>query len=86
MKLPDDIKDFLPRYLTEESTQVLLQQIDDYAKEGTTDKVYAYPLSNDETIYQGDGICDLPIFQYKLRWKRLCCNKICPLYNIIKYL
>ena len=50
MKLPDDIKDFLPRYLTEESTQVLLQQIDDYAKEGTTDKVYAYPLSNDETI------------------------------------
>ena len=44
MKLPDDIKDFLPRYLTEESTQVLLQQIDDYAKEGTTDKVYAYPL------------------------------------------
>ena len=48
MKLPDDIKDFLPRYLTEESTQVLLQQIDDYAKEGTTDKVYAYPLSNDE--------------------------------------
>lgn len=66
MKLPDDIKEFLPRYLTEESTQVLLQQIDDYAKEGTTDKVYAYPLSNDETIYQGDGICDLPIFQYKL--------------------
>ena len=66
MKLPDDIKDFLPRYLTEESTQVLLQQIDDYAKEGTTDKVYADPLSNDETIYQGDGICDLPIFQYKL--------------------
>ena len=29
MKLPDDIKDFLPRYLTEESTQVLLQQIDE---------------------------------------------------------
>ena len=52
MKLPDDIKDFLPRYLTEESTQVLLQQIDDYAKEGTTNKVYAYPLSNDETIFQ----------------------------------
>lgn len=61
MTLSEDIKKFLPQYLTEESTQVLLKELEAYCVDGTTNKVYSIPPHEDKTIYQGDGISNLAI-------------------------
>ena len=61
MTLSEDIKKFLPQYLTEESTQVLLKELEAYCVDGTTNKVYSIPPHEDKTIYQGDGISNLVI-------------------------
>lgn len=57
--LSDEIKRYLPQYLSAKSTQELFEQLDQFPTDGTKDTVYTSALRWDGNLYQGDGIADI---------------------------
>lgn len=60
MKLSEDIKLYLPKYLSYESTKGLLQEIKNFPN-NINDIFYTDRLKNDEILFQGDAIKNLPV-------------------------
>ncbi|MEZ4840231.1 MAG: hypothetical protein R2821_01580 [Flavobacteriaceae bacterium] len=60
MSINDDIKLYLPKYLSEESTKKLLKEISDFPK-NLSKSLYTSNLKNEKIIFQGDGIRDVYI-------------------------
>src|SRR5690554_1947291 len=60
MKLSEDIKLYLPKYLSYESTKRLLQEIKNFPN-NINDIFYTDRLKNEKFIFQGDAIKDLPV-------------------------
>lgn len=58
--ISDDIKLYLPKYLSEESEKELFQGIRDFPK-NLSSRFYTGRLKGTEIIYQGDGLRDLSI-------------------------
>lgn len=56
----DDFKYHLPRYLTEESTKNLFEEIKKFP-ENIDNRIFTTKLKNEKTVFQGDGINDLPV-------------------------
>ena len=60
MNLSDDIKQFLPKYLSPESSQKLFAELEQFPG-NINDSLYSYSLIEDQDVFQGDGIRNLPI-------------------------
>lgn len=60
MNIYEDIRLYLPKYLSEESTRKLLQEIADFPN-NHDGSFYTNRLQNDNIIFQGDAIRGLPI-------------------------
>ncbi|RNC65704.1 hypothetical protein [Proteiniphilum sp. X52] len=60
MNIYEDIRLYLPKYLSEESTKKLLREIADFPNilDGS---LYTNRLQNDNIIFQGDAIKELPV-------------------------
>jgi len=56
----DEIKKYLPKYLSQEATEKLFQDLKDFP-ENIHKRLYGDILENENDIFQGDGIIDLPI-------------------------
>lgn len=54
--LSEEIKRFLPQYLSSSSKKELFEQLDSFPTDGTKDTIYTSALRNDHHIFQGDGI------------------------------
>jgi hypothetical protein len=59
MNLRDDIRIYLPKYLSEESTKELIKNIGEFP-DNISNSLYTHTLNND-TIFQGDGLKSLKI-------------------------
>ena len=55
----DEIKKYLPKYLSREATEKLFQDLKDFP-ENIHKKFYGNVLNNENDLFQGDGILDLP--------------------------
>ena len=56
----DDFKYHLPRYLTEEATKNLFEEIRNFP-ENIDGRLYTLKLNKENTIFQGDGIKNIPV-------------------------
>jgi hypothetical protein len=56
----DEIKKYLPKYLSQEATEKLFQDLKDFP-ENIHKRLYGNILENESDIFQGDGITNLPI-------------------------
>lgn len=59
----DDFKDYLPKYLSEESTKKLLTSLNQFP-ENIDQRLFTNYLENEKLIFQGDGVCELPYYDY----------------------
>jgi hypothetical protein len=58
----EEIKDYLPRYLSETSIQKLFEELKSFP--GNIDsRMYTSALENEPEVFQGDGIKDLLVFE-----------------------
>lgn len=53
----DEIKTYLPQYLSAESQRILFEELRQFPH--NMDRLYSHPLSEDAVIYQGDGLRDM---------------------------
>jgi hypothetical protein len=60
MRSLDDFKYHLPRYLTEESTKHLFEEIRNFP-DNIDGRIFTTRLKDEKTIFQGDGISNLPV-------------------------
>lgn len=60
MNLTDDIRIYLPKYLSEESTKELIKDIGEFPN-NISKSLYTNALDNKYTIFQGDGLKSLKI-------------------------
>jgi hypothetical protein len=60
MNLRDDIRIYLPKYLSEESTKELLKNIGEFP-DNISNSLYTNALENNYTIFQGDGLKSLKV-------------------------
>lgn len=56
----DEIKKYLPKYLSQEATEKLFQDLKDFP-DNIHKRLYGDVLENEKDIFQGDGIIDLPV-------------------------
>lgn len=56
----DDIRLYLPKYLSEESTKILLKEISGFPK-NSNGGFFTEKLNNKKVIFQGDGLEKLPV-------------------------
>lgn len=56
----DDFKVYLPRYLSDESLNVMFEDIKKFVQNGSNDEVYTSRLKNEKMIFQGDAIQEMP--------------------------
>jgi hypothetical protein len=56
----DEIKKYLPKYLSPEATEKLFQDLKDFP-ENIHKRLYGDVLENENDVFQGDGIVDLPV-------------------------
>ena len=56
----DEIKKYLPKYLSQKATEKLFQDLKDFP-ENIHKRLYGDVLENESEVFQGDGIIDLPI-------------------------
>lgn len=61
MNILENLSIYLPKYLSEESTKVLLEELKQFPTDGTKDTIYTRALTNSKAIYQGDGITEMDI-------------------------
>lgn len=52
----EDISQFLPRYLSEDSSEVMRREIERFTKGEISRSLYTNRLLNEKTIYQGDAL------------------------------
>ncbi len=55
----DEIKLYLPRYLSEASTKELLKELEAFPTNGTKQTIYTTALKGENTLFQGDGVKDI---------------------------
>lgn len=55
----EDLKKYLPQYLSEESLKVLFKELDGFPN-NFDKRVYTTRLNSERNIFQGDGISELP--------------------------
>ncbi|MGO3690549.1 MAG: hypothetical protein ACTJF0_08835 [Psychroflexus halocasei] len=60
----DEFKNFLPKYLSEKSTEKLLESLRQFP-ENIDEKIYTNHLQNESVIFQGDGLFDLPYYNFE---------------------
>lgn len=60
MNFSEDIRRYLPQYLSEESVEGLLQEIKKFPN-NINDIFYTYKLKNENIVFQGDALKDLPV-------------------------
>lgn len=60
MKLSEDIRRYLPQYLSDESVEGLLQEIKNFPN-NINNIFYTDRLKNDNIIFQGDALNDMPV-------------------------
>jgi len=60
MNLPNDISLYLPKYLSAESTKVLLEELRKFP-DNLNQKFYTQHFLSKNVIFQGDGIKDFPV-------------------------
>ncbi|MCU0347389.1 MAG: hypothetical protein MUC59_10625 [Saprospiraceae bacterium] len=58
MNINEDIKTFLPKYLSEESTKTLFQNLGEFPN-NVTKSLYTEALKGYDVVFQGDGLSDL---------------------------
>jgi hypothetical protein len=56
----DEIKKYLPKYLSQEATEKLFQDLKDFP-ENIHKRLYGDVLESEKDVFQGDGIMDLPV-------------------------
>jgi hypothetical protein len=56
--LSEEIKKYLPQYLTADSSKKLFEQLSRFPTDGTKDVVYTSALKADKHLFQGDGVKD----------------------------
>ncbi len=56
----DELKKYLPKYLSQEATEKLFQDLKDFP-ENIHGRLYGDVLENENDVFQGDGIVDLPV-------------------------
>ncbi len=56
----DEIKKYLPKYLSPEATEKLFQDLKDFP-ENIHKRLYGDVLEDENDVFQGDGIIDLPV-------------------------
>lgn len=56
----DELRNYLPKYLSKEAKENLFNDLKDFPDNLET-RFYSTHLSNDSTVFQGDGLRDLPI-------------------------
>lgn len=59
MSLKDDIKLYLPKYLSEDSTKELLKELEAFPVNGTKQTIYTIALKKENILFQGDGVKDI---------------------------
>lgn len=57
----DEIRKYLPQYLSDESQKALFGELKNFPDNVTDGYLYSYHLSKESTIYQGDGIDGLMV-------------------------
>jgi hypothetical protein len=62
--IPDDIKLYLPKYLSETSYNQLLNSLKQFTKEPYKN-FYTFNLKDQSNFYQGDGLKSLPIYNFQ---------------------
>lgn len=65
----DDIRQYLPKYLSAESMEVLLKSLDDFPS-NIDARMYTNKLT-DSIIYQGDGLVDVAFYNLHTGQKRI---------------
>lgn len=56
----EEIKKYLPQYLSSESTKVLFEALEQFP-ENIDSRLYAINLLEQDILFQGDGVKDMPI-------------------------
>jgi hypothetical protein len=62
--LSEDIKKFLPQYLSAESANKMFEQLSAFPTDGTKDVVYTSALLNNPHLFQGDGIANVEYIDF----------------------
>lgn len=57
----EDLSIYLPKYLSEESTKILLEELKQFPVDGTKKTIYTCALDESPIIYQGDGLKELEV-------------------------
>jgi hypothetical protein len=60
MILNEEIKKYLPKYLSESSTKELIRSLGGFP-DNVNNSIYTSELSNQNVIYQGDGLLDMTV-------------------------
>lgn len=61
MSFADEIKLYLPRYLSEDSTKELLKELEVFPTDGTKQTIYTTALKGENTLFQGDGVKNIRV-------------------------
>lgn len=64
MELVDDIKLYLPQYLSSEGQNVLKEELAKFPFDGTKDTIYTCALDGADYLLQGDGIAEMPYLMF----------------------
>lgn len=56
MNIFEDIAIYLPKYLSDDSSNALKEELKNFPTDGTKDTIYTSQLSQEEILFQGDGI------------------------------
>jgi hypothetical protein len=67
LKIPVDIGDYLPKYLSAVSFDALLEELKAFPTDGTKNTVYTSLLKEEKILFQGDGIANLPYYDAQSR-------------------
>lgn len=59
MKIFDEIKQYLPKYLSDEAVKNLFQNLKDFP-ENIYDRLYTGILTDEDDVFQGDGLRKMP--------------------------
>ena len=59
MRIFDEIKQYLPTYLSDTATQNLFQNLEDFP-DNIHDKLYSLALVEEDDVFQGDGLRKMP--------------------------
>jgi hypothetical protein len=60
----NELKIYLPKFLSDESEKVLYDEIKGFIKNSLNNRYYTTKLNDEHIIYQGDGLFELPIYDH----------------------